>query len=74
MAWSIILVCGAKLSQQWSGACFSYTLESGELHPSGSLDKCFGTPDGKWGLSLGNLSMGGPALQTQLFWSCVQIC
>ena len=25
-------------------------LESGGLHPSGSLDKCLGTPDGKWGL------------------------
>ena len=43
------MVCGAQLSQQWSGACLSYTLDSGVLHPSGSLDKYLGTPDGKWG-------------------------
>ena len=43
MAWSITLVCGAQLSQQWSGACLSYTLESFILCPSGSLDKCLGT-------------------------------
>ena len=28
-------------------------LGSGILHFSGSLDKCLGTPDGKWGLSPG---------------------
>ena len=26
MSWSSALVCGARLSQQWSGACLSYTL------------------------------------------------
>ena len=26
-------------------------LESGVFHPSGSLDKCLGPPDGKWGIS-----------------------
>ena len=40
-----------SLSQQWSGICLGYTLESGVLHPSGSLDKCLGTPDDKWALS-----------------------
>ena len=49
--WSSTLVCGAQLSQQGSGACLSYTLEGGTLHPSGSLDKCLGTPDDKWALS-----------------------
>ena len=28
-------------------------LESGTLHPSGSLDKCLGTPAGKWTISPG---------------------
>ena len=44
-------MCGAQLSQQGSGACLSYTLEGGTLHPSGSLDKCLGAPDGKHGIS-----------------------
>ena len=26
VAWGSTLVCGARLSQQWSGACLSYTL------------------------------------------------
>ena len=29
--------------------------ESGVLHRSGTLDKCLGTPDGKWGLSPGTI-------------------
>ena len=28
-------------------------LESGVLHPSGSLDRCLGTPETKWGISPG---------------------
>ena len=28
---------GARLSQQWSGACLSYAPESGALHPLGLL-------------------------------------
>ena len=27
MAWGSTLGCGARLCQQWSGACLSYTLE-----------------------------------------------
>ena len=27
VAWSSTLGCGARLSQQWSGACLSYTLK-----------------------------------------------
>ena len=29
MAWGSPLVCGARLSHQWSGACLSYTWEAG---------------------------------------------
>ena len=32
----------------WCGTCLSYTHESNVLFPSGSLDKCLGTPDGEW--------------------------
>ena len=53
VVWSSALVCGARLSQQWSGACLSYTRESGAFHPSGSRDKCLGIPDDKWGISQG---------------------
>ena len=48
-------------------------LESCVLHPSGSLDKYLGTPDGKQGTSPDGLCLVSPALQTQLFWSRVQI-
>ena len=50
MAWNSTLVCGARLSQQWSGACFSYTLTV--VYPTllSLSDKCLGTPDGKWGI------------------------
>ena len=40
-------MCGARLSQQWSGACLSCTLGSGGLHPPGSLDECLGSTDGE---------------------------
>ena len=44
-------MCGVWLSQQWSGACLPHLyLESGVLHPSASLDKCLGIPDGTWGI------------------------
>ena len=66
------MVCGARLSQRWSGACLSYTLEGGGLHPSESLDKYLGSPEGVWGVCPG-ASVGGPALQTLLLWSRVQV-
>ena len=76
-------MCAAQLS----GACLSYTLESGALHPSGSLDMCLGIPDGKYGLSPGAYPWGIPlcrhgcsghmfVLVTWLFWShlwCVSL-
>ena len=53
VAWSSTLEWGARLSQQWSGACLSYTLESGALHLSGPLNKCLGAPAGRWRIALG---------------------
>ena len=53
VAWSSTLVCGAQLPRRSSEVYFSYTIEGGALHPSGSLDKCLGTPDGEWGISPG---------------------
>ena len=52
VVWGSTLGCGGRLPQQWSGACLSHTLESGGLHPSGTL-KGLGTPAGKWGISPG---------------------
>ena len=37
VAWSSTLVCGARLSQQWSGACLSYTLKVVGSTPLGLL-------------------------------------
>ena len=38
----------------WSSeACLSCTLENAVPDPSGSLDTCLYTPDGKWGISPG---------------------
>ena len=37
VSWSRTLVCDAQVSQQWSEACLSYTLESGVLYPLGYL-------------------------------------
>ena len=37
MLWSSTLVCGARLSQQWSGACLSYTLRLVDSHLLGLL-------------------------------------
>ena len=34
VVWSSALVCGARLSQQWSGSCPSCTHESAALHPT----------------------------------------
>ena len=53
VVWSCTLVCGAQLSQQWSGACLSHTFESDVIYPSGSLGKCLGTSDAKCGISPG---------------------
>ena len=49
--WSSTQGCGAQLSRQWFATYLSHILESALLHPSGSLDKYLGTPNGKWGLS-----------------------
>ena len=44
----------------WSSAIWTVVwslpqlyLESGAINPSGSFDKCLGTPDGEWGISPG---------------------
>ena len=50
VAWSSPLVCGARLSQQWSGACLSYTLKVVDSIPLTHLIMCLGTPDDKWGI------------------------
>ena len=54
-AWhqSSTLVCGARLSQQWSGACLSYTSKVVYSTLLGLFDKCPGTPDAKWGICPG---------------------
>ena len=53
VVWSGPLVCGAQLSQQWSGACLSYTLRVVYSTLLGLLDKCLGTPDTNWGICPG---------------------
>ena len=53
VAWSSTLVHGAQQSQQWSGACLSYTLRVVCSTLLGLFDKCLGTPDTKWGLCPG---------------------
>ena len=95
MVRSSTLVCGAQLSQQWSGACLSYTFKGMYSTLLGLFDKCLDTSDAKYGIfprspwlvhgssawhfqwQVGNLprslSMGGPTLQTRLFWPRVQI-
>ena len=45
MAWRSTLVCGAQLSQQWSGACLSYTLNVVHSSFLGLFNKCLDTPD-----------------------------
>ena len=53
VAWSSTLVCGARLSQQWSGACLSYTLKVVCSTLLGLSDKCLDTPDARCGISPG---------------------
>ena len=53
VAWSSTLVCGAQLSQRWSRKCLRYTLKVVYSTFLGLFDKCFGTPDAKWGISPG---------------------
>ena len=50
VAWSSTLVCGARLSQQWSGTCLSCTLKVGYYTLLGLSDKCLVTPGAKWGI------------------------
>ena len=70
--WSSTLVCGARLSQQWSGACLSYALEVVYATHLGLFDVL--APLMASGNLPRSLSMGGPTLQTGLFWSpCVGI-
>ena len=54
VVWSSTLVCGAQLSQQWSGACLSYTLKVAYSSLLGLFDKCLGTPAGECGISPGD--------------------
>ena len=53
MAWSSTLVCGAQLSQQWSGNCLSYTLKVVYSTLLGLFDKCLDTLNAKWGICPG---------------------
>ena len=53
VVWSSTLVCGAWLSQRWSGTCLSYTLESVIPTLLGLFDKCLGIPDANWGICPG---------------------
>ena len=53
VVWSSALVCGARLSQQWSGACLSYTLKVLYSTLLGLFGKCLGILDAKWGISPG---------------------
>ncbi|KAF6125218.1 hypothetical protein HJG60_009739 [Phyllostomus discolor] len=53
MVWSSTLGCGVQLSRQWFATYLRHTIESAVLHPPESLDKCLGSPDGKWRLSPG---------------------
>ena len=50
VAWSITLVCGARPSQQWSGACLSYTLTVVDSTLLDLFNKCLGPPASKWGI------------------------
>ena len=47
VAWSSTLVCGARPSRQWSGACLSYTLKVVYSTLLDLLNKCLGPPDAK---------------------------
>ena len=48
--WSSSLVCGAWLSQQWSGACLSYTFRVVHSTLPGLLSKCLGILVAKCGI------------------------
>ena len=51
VVWSSALVCGARLCQQWSGACLSYTLKVVDSTLLlGLFDKCLDTPAGNCGI------------------------
>ena len=41
------------LSQQWSGACLSYTFKVVNATPLGLFHKCLGTLAAKWGICSG---------------------
>ena len=73
MAWSSTLMCGAQLSQQWPEDCFSYTIESGKLHPFEFFDKGLGTTDGKRGISPGAYLWVIPLCRQGYFWTRVLI-
>ena len=49
VAWSCTLVC-AQLSQQWSGACLSYTFTVVDSTLLDLFNKCLGPPASKWGI------------------------
>ena len=54
VAWSsVVLGCGARLSQQWSGACLSYTWKVVHSPHLGLFNKCLGTPDARYGICPG---------------------
>ena len=50
VAWRSTLVCGAGLSQQWSGAYLSYIFRVEYSTLLGLFDKCLDTSDAKYGI------------------------
>ena len=50
VAGSSILLCGARLTQQWPGTCLSYNLKVVSSTLLGLSENCLGTPDAKCGI------------------------
>ena len=78
MVWSSALVCGAPLSQQWSGACLNDTLTVLDSTLLGVFDKCLGSLDAS--VELAQAPMGGTwlfcltALQTSVEFPQEPVC
>ena len=53
MVWSSTLMCGARLSQQWSGPAPVIPLRVLYSTLLGLFDKCLGSPPAKWGICPG---------------------
>ena len=66
VAWSSTLVCGARLSQQWAGACLSYNFKVVDSPLLGLLISVLAPLMPREELTQ-EPTYGGPALQTRLF-------